>query len=144
MLGLPSNYQIVFLQGGANLQFSMIPMNFLRESGKTADYVVTGTWGGKSKEEAAKEGSVNVAWDGKATNYDHLPAASEVKLTPNAAYVHITSNETIQGVQFPANLSFGDAPLINDLSSDFLCRPVDVSKYAMLYACARRTPASRA
>lgn len=138
LLGVPSNYQIVFLQGGANLQFSMIPTNFLRESGKTADYVVTGTWGGKAKEEAAKEGTVNVAWDGKATNYDHLPAASEVKLTPDAAYVHITSNETIQGVQFPANPTFGDAPLINDLSSDFLCRPVDISKYAMLYACAQK------
>ncbi len=138
LLGIPSNYQIVFLQGGANLQFSMIPMNFLRGTNATADYVVTGTWGSKAAGEAKREGAVNIAWDGKASNYNHLPSKSDCKLTDNAAYVHITSNETIQGVQFPANVDLGSAPLINDQSSDFLCRPADVSKYAMIYACAQK------
>ncbi|MGC4003802.1 MAG: 3-phosphoserine/phosphohydroxythreonine transaminase [Pirellulales bacterium] len=138
LLGIPAGYQIIFLQGGSNLQFSMIPMNYLRDTGKTADYVVTGTWGGKAAAEAKREGKVNIAWDGKATNYDRLPAKSELKLTPDAAYVHITDNETIQGVQFPAKVDFGSAPLINDLSSDFLCRPFDVAPYSMLYACAQK------
>jgi len=138
LLGIPQNYQIVFLQGGASTQFSMVPMNFLRGTNLPADFVVTGAWGGKAVAEAQREGTVNVAWDGKATNYDRLPAANDVKLSPQAAYVHITSNETIQGVQFPANPTFGAAPLISDLSSDFLCRPVDVGQYGMIYACAQK------
>lgn len=138
LLGIPAGYQIIFVQGGASTQFSHIPMNFLRGTGLPADYIVSGTWGGKAVPEAKREGTVNVAWDGKATNYDRLPKANEVKLSSKAAYVHITSNETIQGVQMEASPSFGDAPLISDLSSDFLCRPVDVSKYGMLYACAQK------
>jgi len=129
---------MLFLQGGASLQFSMLPMNFLRGTDKPADFVVTGTWGTKGKEEAQKEGKVNVAWDGKSHNYSYLPIASELKLSPNAAYTHVTSNETIQGVQFPTDPIFGTAPLICDSSSDFMCRPIDLAKYDVLYACAQK------
>jgi len=138
LLGIPSGYSIVFLQGGSNLQFSMVPMNFLRGSGKPADYIVTGTWGQKAVQEAQREGQVNIVWDGKPHNYSQLPAAGESKLSPDAAYVHITSNETIQGVQFQADPTFGDAPLVCDASSDFLSRPVNVAQYGMIYACAQK------
>lgn len=138
VLNIPSNYKIAFLQGGSRLQFSMIPMNLLRGTGKTADYILTGSWGKYAADEAKKEGNVNVAWNGKATNYDRLPNQSELKLTKDAAYVHFTSNETIQGVQFLDEPSSGDAPLICDASSDFLCRPLDIAKYGMIYACAQK------
>lgn len=138
LLAIPSGYSILFLQGGASLQFSMLPINYLRGSAKPADYIVTGTWGGKALGEARREGPVNVAWDGKAQNYARLPAAGELKLTPGAPYVHITSNETIQGVQFQADPAVGQAPLVCDASSDFLSRPIAVDKYAMIYACAQK------
>jgi phosphoserine aminotransferase len=138
LLGIPSNYKVLFLQGGASLQFSMVPMNFLRGSDKAADYITTGTWGGKAVAEAKREGKVNVAWDGKADKYNRLPATSELKLTSGAPYAHITSNETIQGVQFQATPEVGDTPLVCDASSDFLSRPVPVDKYAMIYACAQK------
>ncbi|MEX2142704.1 MAG: 3-phosphoserine/phosphohydroxythreonine transaminase [Pirellulales bacterium] len=138
LLAIPAGYSIVFLQGGSNLQFSMIPMNFLRGTGKPADYVVSGTWGQKAVQEAQKEGPANVAWDGKADNYSRLPNAGEPKLTPDAAYVHITSNETIQGVQFQADPAFGSSPLVCDASSEFLSRPVNVAQYGMIYACAQK------
>lgn len=138
LLAIPSGYSILFLQGGASLQFSMLPINYLRGSQKPADYIVTGTWGGKALAEARREGPANVAWDGKAKNYDRLPAAGELKLTAGAPYVHITSNETIQGVQFQADPAVGQAPLVCDASSDFLSRPIAVDKYAMIYACAQK------
>jgi phosphoserine aminotransferase len=138
LLGIPSGYTILFLQGGSNLQFSMIPMNFLRGAGKPADYIVSGSWGEKAAQEAQKEGEINIAWTGKAANYDRLPAVGEPKLSPDAAYTYITSNETIQGVQFQTDPSYGRAPLICDASSDFLSRPVDVAQYAMIYACAQK------
>jgi phosphoserine aminotransferase len=138
LLAIPSGYSIVFLQGGSNLQFSMIPMNFLRGTGKPADYIVSGTWGQKAVAEAQKEGRVNIAWDGKPHNYTHLPPAGEPKLSTDGAYVHITSNETIQGVQFQADPTFGAAPLICDASSDFLSRPINVAQYGMIYACAQK------
>lgn len=138
LLNLPDGYAVLYLQGGARLQFSMIPMNFLRGAGQPADYVLTGTWGNTAAVEARREGAVNVAYDAKAHNYDRLPGADELRLTSGAAYVHITSNETIQGVQFASDPSWSDAPLICDASSDFLCRPVDVSRYAMIYACAQK------
>lgn len=138
LIGIPSGYTMLFLQGGASLQFSMVPMNFLRGTGKPADYIVTGTWGGKGREEAVKEGTVNVAWDGKASNYDRLPTAADLKLSPHAAYTHVTSNETIQGVQFPSDPVFGTAALVCDASSDFMCRPIELSRYDLLYACAQK------
>jgi phosphoserine aminotransferase len=138
LLGIPAGYQILFLQGGASLQFSMLPMNLLRGSGKPADYVVTGTWGGKALAEAKAEGQVRTAWDGKAHNYNRLPASGEVKINPESAYVHITSNETIQGVQFRDLPDTHGVPLVADLSSDFLSRPVPVDKHGLIYACAQK------
>jgi phosphoserine aminotransferase len=138
LIGIPAGYTMLFLQGGASLQFTMVPMNFLRGADKPADYVLTGTWGNKGKEEAEKQGQVNVAWDGKSHNYSYLPLAGELKLSANAAYIHVTSNETIQGVQFPSDPKFGKAPLICDGSSDFMCRPLDITKYDVLYACAQK------
>ncbi len=136
LLSIPDDYHVLFLQGGSRLQFSMVPMNAL--GGRTADYVVTGSWGKKAVEEARREGDVNVAWDGGESNYDRLPSAEQLQLTDEAAFVHFTSNETIQGVQFRAEPETGDVPLICDASSDFLSRPIDVSRYSLLYACAQK------
>lgn len=138
LIGIPDNYDVLFLQGGSRLQFSMIPLNFLKGTGKSADYLVSGSWGKYAQQEAVKEGKVRVVWDGKATNYDRLPAPSEVQWDPSAAYAYITSNETIQGVQFPVEPDTGSVPLICDASSDFLCRPIPIQKYGMLYACAQK------
>jgi len=137
LLNIPTDYDILFLQGGARLQFSMIPMNLLRGHSGPAQYVLTGSWGKYAQSEAKKEGTVEVVYDAKATNYDRLPSASELKLSSNAAYVHITSNETIQGVQFQSDID-SPAPLVCDSSSDFLYRPMDVSKYGLIYACAQK------
>ena len=138
LLAIPENYRVLFLQGGALMQFGMVPMNFLRNSGKSADYVVTGTWSKKASEEAKTQGTVRTAWDGKATNFDRTPTQADLKLDPNAAYVYMTSNETIQGVQFAAEPDFGDVPLVCDASSDFLSRPVPIAKYGILFACAQK------
>jgi phosphoserine aminotransferase len=138
LLNVPDNYQILFLQGGARLQFSMVPMNLMRGTGKAAAYLLTGSWGNHAKKEAAKEGAVHVVWDGKATNYDRLPASEDLQLDPNAAYMHITSNETIQGVQFASEPATGGAPLVCDASSDFLSRPLPVDRYGLIYACAQK------
>ncbi len=137
LLGIPSDYEVLFLQGGARLQFSMIPMNLLRGHSGPAQYVLTGSWGKYAQSEAEKEGSVEVVYDAKATNYDRLPNVAELQLSSSAAYVHMTSNETIQGVQFQSDFD-SPAPLVCDSSSDFLYRPVDVSKYGLLYACAQK------
>jgi phosphoserine aminotransferase len=139
LLGIPPGYSILFLQGGSSLQFSMLPMNFLRGTGQTADYVLTGTWGTKAFEEAKREGNARSVWEGgKSANYSQLPAQGDLKFGPNAAYVHITSNETIQGVEFPSQPDTGSIPLICDASSNFLSRPVAVDRYAVLYACAQK------
>lgn len=138
LLSIPDDYEVIFLQGGSRLQFSMIPMNLLKGSGLTADYITTGSWGKKASAEAVKEGSTNIAWDGAGNNYSTLPTNEELKLSENAAYVYFTSNETIQGVQFPAEPLVGDAPLICDTSSDFLHRPIPVSRYGLIYACAQK------
>lgn len=138
LLAIPDDYSVLFLQGGARLQFSMVAMNFLRNTGKSADYVVAGTWGKTALGEAKTQGRVRACWDGAATNYDRMPADDQLDLDPQAAYVHITSNETIQGIQFPAEPAVGQAPLICDASSDFLSRPVPIERYAILYACAQK------
>ncbi|MEZ6135673.1 MAG: 3-phosphoserine/phosphohydroxythreonine transaminase [Pirellulaceae bacterium] len=138
LLGVGDDHEVLFLQGGARLQFSMIPMNLLRGQSTPAQYVLTGTWGKSALEEARREGPVDVIFDAKASNYDRLPTTGELQVNPQAAYVHITSNETIQGVQFPADLDFGTAPLVCDSSSDFLYRPYDISRYGLLYACAQK------
>ncbi len=138
LLGLGSDHEVLFLQGGARLQFSMIPINLLRGQATPAQYVITGTWGQSALGEARREGEVEVIYDAKATNYDRLPQSGELKINPAAAYVHITSNETIQGVQFPNDLDTGTAPLVCDSSSDFLYRPYDMQRYGLMYACAQK------
>jgi phosphoserine aminotransferase len=143
LLNIPQNYQVLFMQGGSLLQFTALAMNFLQGAGVPADYVVTGSWGKKARDEAKPFGPVNTVWDGSASKYDRLPAASELQFSPQAAYIHFTSNETIQGVQFPADPPFpatagGGAPLICDMSSDFLSRPVPIERYGMIYACAQK------
>ena len=137
LMGIPDNYSVLFLGGGATLQFSMVPMNML-SAGKTADYVNSGAWGGKAVKDAGKIGKVNVLWDGKESNYATLPAPSEVKPSDDSAYVHITSNETIGGLQWKDWPSIGDTPLVADMSSDILSRPVPVEKFALIYAGAQK------
>jgi phosphoserine aminotransferase len=138
LLGVPDTHDVLFLQGGANLQFSMIPMNLLRGRQEPADYVVTGTWGAGAAKQAALEGDVAISWDGKSVNYDRLPTVEEISASPQASYVHLTSNETIQGVQWKSMPETGDVPLVCDTSSDFLSRPIDMSKMGLLYACAQK------
>jgi phosphoserine aminotransferase len=141
LASVPANYKVLFLQGGSRLQFSMVPMNLLRGSARTANYVVTGSWGQKAAEEATLEGAMRIAWSGKATNFDRLPEWNALELDRDAAYVHLTSNETIQGVQYsqdPVLAVDKDAPLVCDMSSDFLHRPIDVAKYGIIYACAQK------
>lgn len=136
LLGIPANYKVLFLQGGASLQFSLIPISFLSQ-GKTAEYVITGSWAKKAIEAAKLEGETKVVWDGKAGNYSAMPDLGTVDLSGDAAYVHITSNETIQGIQFQSDPTT-PSPLIADMSSDILSRPVDVSKYGLIYAGAQK------
>lgn len=138
LLAIPDNYKILFLQGGASLQFAMVPMNF-RPAGASADYIVTGTWSKKAIKEAKKLGATKTAANLEADNYNHLPAQSELTLDPQAAYLHFTSNETIHGVEyFSEPVPPAGVPLICDASSDFVSHPLDVSKYAMLYAGAQK------
>ena len=138
LLAIPENYRVLFLQGGAQMQFAMVPMNLLRGTGKSADFILSGTWSNKAIKEAATQGDVHVAWDGKESNFNRVPTADQLDLNPDAAYVHYTSNETIQGVQFPTEPDVGDVPLVCDASSDILCRPVQVDRYGVLFACAQK------
>ncbi len=137
LLNLNDSYHILFLQGGASLQFAMVPMNFLTE-GKTADYIHTGAWAGKAIKEAKLFGKVNVAYDGKSINYSRVPRQDEVSLTPGAAYVHVTSNETIGGIEFFDYLKASNAPLICDMSSDILSHDFDAKPFSMIYAGAQK------
>jgi phosphoserine aminotransferase len=138
LLGVDDDYAVLFLQGGARLQFSMLPANLLRGQAGPAQYLITGSWSKYALAEAKKEGPVEVLWDGKATNYDRLPESASGKLREDAAYVYYCSNETIQGVQFDSTPHSAKAPLICDASSDFLSRPVDVSRHGVLFACAQK------
>ena len=134
---VPSNYNVLFLQGGASTQFSMVPMNLLTP-GATADYIDSGSWADKAIKEARKVGTVNVAATTKDENYSRVPLQSELRLTPGAAYVHMTSNNTIEGTEFVALPDVGDAPLVNDTSSDMFSRPIDVAKHALVYSGAQK------
>ena len=134
---VPSNYRVLFLQGGASLQFSMVPMNFLASSA-TADYIDSGSWADKAIKEAKKVGTVNVAASTKAERYARLPSQAELKLTPGAAYVHMTSNNTIEGTEFKQLPDVGSAPLVSDTSSDMFSRPIDVSRHALIYSGAQK------
>jgi phosphoserine aminotransferase len=138
LLKIPANYKVLFLQGGASLQFAMLPMN-LRPAGASADYVVTGSWSKTAWKEAAKLGATSAAFNGEADNFKKLPAAGEYKFDPKAAYVHFCHNETIHGVEFKTEpVPPKGVELVCDMSSDFLSQPVDVSKYAMIYAGAQK------
>ncbi len=138
LLNLPPEYHVLFLQGGASLQFSQVPMSFLRGTGRSADYIVTGSWAKRALAEAQREGNVRVVWDGKGENYSRVPGHGEYEIDPSAAYVHFTSNETIQGIQFPSEPETGGVPLVCDASSDFLSRPIDVARYGLIYAGAQK------
>ncbi len=137
LLKIPSNYHILFLQGGASLQFSMVPMNFL-PADASADYVLTGSWGKKALKEAKKLGAVNIAATMADGGFTRVPSRDEMSLSPHAAYVHITSNETIEGVQWKREPNVGDVPIVCDSSSDILSRELDVNKYALIYAGAQK------
>jgi phosphoserine aminotransferase len=136
LLGLPENYKVLFLQGGASLQFSMLPKNFLQ--GKSADYIVTGGWSQKAVKEAKLFGTPREAASTKETNFNRIPKQSEINLDPNAQYVHITSNNTLFGTQWKEFPNVGNIPLIADMSSDMMWRPFDASKFAMIYAGAQK------
>jgi phosphoserine aminotransferase len=137
VMGIPANYKVLFLQGGATAQFTFIPMNLLR--GKTgADYVLTGDWGKKAAKEAGRYCKVNVAASSEAEKFTHIPDRAAWKLDPNAAYVHYTPNETIHGVEFSWVPETGGVPLVADMSSTILSRPIDVSKFGLIYAGAQK------
>ncbi len=137
LASVPTNYRLLMLQGGASLQFSMVPMNLL-SPGAAADYVDTGTWADKAIKEAKRVGRVNVTGSTKATNYNRIPAATHLTLTPDAAYVHITSNNTIEGTQWHTLPATGNLPLVADASSDIFSRPVDIGRFGLLYAGAQK------
>jgi phosphoserine aminotransferase len=139
LLGLTDTHQVLFLQGGASLQFAMVPMNFLPPGG-SADYILTGTWSEKALDEAKVVGGPRVAGStiGPDKRYTRIPKQSELELDPKAAYVHLTSNNTIFGTQWHAWPQVGGVPLVADMSSDFLWRPTDVSRFALIYAGAQK------
>ena len=137
LLNVPDNYRILFLQGGASLQFSMVPMNFLPADG-SADYILTGSWGKKAVKEAKRCGAVNIAATMADGGFTRVPGQDELNLNPNAAYVHITSNETIEGVQWKHEPATGDVALVADASSDILSRAIPVEKYGLIYAGAQK------
>ena len=137
LLGVGEGYRAIFLQGGASTQFAMLPMNFL-PAGGSADYLLTGSWGEKAVEEAKLLGRARLAASTQADAYRRVPTASEIAIDPDTAYVHLTSNETIQGVQYHAFPDVGERPLVADMSSDILSRPLDASRFALLYAGAQK------
>ncbi len=132
LLSIPDDYDVYFLGGGATLQFTMIPMNFLLK-GSHADYVRTGSWSNKAADDAAKIGDVNIVFDGKDGNYTSLPDPLTVRPSEGSSYFYLCSNETIGGIEWQDFPDTGDTPLIADMSSDMLSRPVDVKKFAMIY-----------
>ncbi|MDP6848311.1 MAG: 3-phosphoserine/phosphohydroxythreonine transaminase [Kiritimatiellia bacterium] len=136
LLGVPEGYSVLFLHGGASMQFAMIPMNLLGE-GQTADYVNSGAWASKAIKEAQNLGSVNIAADCAKDIPTRQPAADELSLTPGAAYLHLTSNETISGAQIKS-FPEADAPLVCDMSSDILSRKIDVGRFGLIYAGAQK------
>jgi phosphoserine aminotransferase len=137
LAGVPESYRILMLQGGASLQFSMVPMNLLAAGG-TADYVDTGTWADKAIKEGKRVGKVHITGSTKADNYNRIPTPGELALTPGAAYVHITTNNTIEGTEWRTLPDVGDAPLVADASSDIFSRPIDVGRFGVIYAGAQK------
>jgi len=137
LMGIPTSYKVLFLQGGASQQFAMIPMNLLRGK-KSADYLNTGEWSKKAISEAKKFCAVNVVATGADRNFSYIPAFNTWQRDPNAAYLHYTPNETIGGVEFNWLPDVGTVPLVADMSSCILSRPVDVSKFGLIYAGAQK------
>ncbi|MBZ0263312.1 3-phosphoserine/phosphohydroxythreonine transaminase [bacterium] len=137
LMGLGDNYHVLFLQGGASLQFAMLAMNFLGQ-GNTADYINTGTWSTKAIKEAKLFGNVNVAFDGNEVEFMRLPKQNELKLTAGAKYVHITSNNTIKGTQFFDFPETNGIPLVCDMSSDIMSHTIDPEPFGMIYAGAQK------
>lgn len=137
LAGIPDNYQVLFLQGGASLQFSMVPMNLLTSDGK-ADYIITGSWSKKAMKEAQKVGQTNVVATTEPESFARVPRQDELNLDPEAAYVHFTTNNTIYGTEWKSEPEVGEVPLIGDASSDIFSRPVDVKKYGLIYAGAQK------
>jgi len=135
--GIPDNYRVLFLQGGASLQFSMVPMNLLPAQ-SSADYIVTGAWSQKAVKEAKRVGGVKIAATTEGENFTRVPKQGELKLDPGAAYVHYTTNNTIFGTEFHYVPETGDVPLVADASSDIFSRPIDVSRYGLIYAGAQK------
>lgn len=136
LLAIPASYKVLFLQGGATQHFAQIPLNFAR--GASADYVLTGDWSEKAAKEARAYTQVRIAASAAATNHDRIPPRATWQLDPGAAYLHITPNETIRGVEFHDIPHAGAVPLVGDVSSTLLSRPLDVSRYALLYAGAQK------
>ncbi|MGV8844086.1 MAG: 3-phosphoserine/phosphohydroxythreonine transaminase [Pseudomonas sp.] len=137
LLSIPDNYKVLFLQGGASQQFAQVPLNLLPEEG-IADYLDTGIWSRKAIDEARRFGNVNVAASAKPYDYFAIPGQNEWQLSKNAAYVHYASNETIGGLEFGWIPEVGDVPLVADMSSDILSRPIDISKFGLIYAGAQK------
>ena len=137
ILDLGDDFEILFLQGGASTQFLMAPMNLLF-SGQTADYINTGAWSTKAIKEAKAFGEINEAYSGKDRNFTHIPTQEELKLNEQAKYVHFTSNNTIFGTQFATEPETNGVPLVCDASSDFLSKPIDITRYGIIYAGAQK------
>jgi phosphoserine aminotransferase len=137
LLAVPGNYHILFLQGGASLQFSMVPMNLLKKQ-DTADYIITGAWGTKAVREARRCGNVNVIHTDAANGFRDVPKVGELNFSRDARYVHYTSNETIEGVEFKYDLDAYGTPVVCDASSNILSKPMDIEKYALVYAGAQK------
>ena len=137
LLGVPDDYAVLFLQGGATAQFAMVPINLLPEGG-SADYIHTGQWAKKAIDEAKRFGKVNVAASSEGGKFSYVPARADWKLDPKAAYLHITTNETIGGVEYLYDPDMGDVPVVADASSNLLSRPMDVRRYGLIYAGAQK------
>ena len=137
LLGIDDKFAILFLQGGATLQFSMVPFNLMPPKNK-ADYIVTGSWSEKAVKEGKRVGTVNIAATTKSDNYTRIPKQSELKLDPDASYVHFTSNNTIYGTEWQSEPETGNVPLVCDASSDFLHKKLDMKKYGLIYAGAQK------
>lgn len=138
LLDIPDNYHVIFMQGGSSLQFAMLPMNFLQGSYGHAEYIVSGYWSSKALIEGQIEGDVRVVWDGKDTCYTRLPGLNDLQLSPDATYLHYVSNETVEGLEFSWVPGLNDVPLVCDMSSNILASPVEIDKYAFIYAHAQK------
>lgn len=138
LLGLPADYHVLLLQGGATQQFSMVPMTLLRGRTRAAEYLHTGYWSGKSLPEAKRQGPMRIAWSGEASGFSRLPVDDELSFSADAPYFHYVSNETVEGLQFHRVLGRDDVPRVCDMSSDFLSKPCEAERFALIYAHAQK------